>query len=385
MDRGEDVPVTPGAKATHPGGEPDPRGGSGPRTGAAGRDAAGTGSAGRPAGAGRIAVTGVGLALPGAGDPAALLRTDPAGTGPFDTAAVIGRRGHRYKDRATQLALCAAVHGLRDAGLIPADGEELAVPGHTVGVVASSNLGNLDTVCRVAAEITEQGADRISPMATPSASSNVVASTVALRFGLRGPNLMLCNGPTSGLDAVHFGANLVAAGRVRQALVIGVEPRNDIVGELLGQDPDGLLDGAVALVLESARTARDRGATPLAVLGAYERGGDLGRCVTALLAGPDGAAPGIWFTPERYREPAGPGTEGTGRAPGGTASPVDRGVPRHDLTRAFGLASGALGVLQCAAATGWLAGGGTGRALLTAGDDTTDGVAGILVEPYGVS
>jgi monoamine oxidase len=38
-------------------------------------------------------------------------------------------------------------------------------------------------------------------MDLPNASSNVVASSVAIRFGLRGPNLMLCNGATSGLDA----------------------------------------------------------------------------------------------------------------------------------------------------------------------------------------
>ncbi|MFH8370243.1 beta-ketoacyl synthase N-terminal-like domain-containing protein [Streptomyces sp. NPDC018031] len=318
----------------------------------------------------RIAVTGVGLALPGADHPAALLRTEPAGPELFDTGAVIGRRGHRYKDRATQLALCAAVHALRDAALIPADGEEPSVPGHTVGVVASSNLGNLDTVCRITAEIADQGADRISPMATPNASSNVVASSVALRFGLRGPNLMLCNGPGSGLDAVHWGAGLITAGRVRQVVVVGVEPRNDIVGGLLGRDPDRLLDGAAALVLESVRTARGRGVTPAAVLGRYERRAGLGACVTALLAGPAaGPAPGIWFTPEGHPAAA-------------DGDPVHRSVPRHDLTRAFGPASGALGVLQCAAATGWLGAGGTGPALLTAGDDTADAVAGLLVEGY---
>ncbi|MBH5335064.1 beta-ketoacyl synthase [Streptomyces pactum] len=346
--------------------------------------ARGTGGAGPV----RIAVTGVGLALPGADGPAGLLGTGPAGPEPYDTGAVIGRRGHRYKDRATQLALCAAVHGLRDARLIGAADEELAVPGHTVGVVASSNLGNLDTVCRVAAEITEQGADRISPMSTPNASSNVVASSVALRFGLRGPNLMLCNGPTSGVDAVHFGAGLIAAGRAGQVLVIGTESRNDIVGGLLGTDPAELLDGAVALVLETTAGARRRGVTPVAVLGRYERRAGLGRCVETLLSGTDDrAAPGVWFTPERYRDPAGPDTTGpdtAGTDPGAPHPvPVDPAVPRHDLTRAFGLASGALGVLQCAAATGWIAAGGTGRALVTCGDDTTDGVAGILVEPYG--
>ncbi|MGO4751045.1 beta-ketoacyl synthase N-terminal-like domain-containing protein, partial [Streptomyces sp. 2MCAF27] len=259
---------------------------------------------------------------------------------PFDTGARIGRRGHRYKDRATQLGLCAAQDALRNAALIPGDSEELTVPGGTVGVVASSNLGNLDTACLTAAAIAEDSVAGLSPMGLPNASSNVVASWAAIRFGLRGPNLMLCNGATSGLDAVHWAATMVAAGRVRRALVIGVETHNAVVEGLLSSAPgdsdgDLLLDGAGALVVEGAAWARDRGVEPVAVLGRYARRTELDACVRALL--PEGAAPGVWFTPEGY---------GTPRDAGATAAPVPDGVPRHDLTAAFGRASGALGVLQ---------------------------------------
>ncbi|WNE96795.1 beta-ketoacyl synthase N-terminal-like domain-containing protein [Streptomyces luomodiensis] len=310
-------------------------------------------------GPGDIVVTGVGLALPGAETPAALLRrtADPA-TGPapepFDPAARIGRRGHRYKDRATRLALCAALDALRNAGLIPPDGEEVTVPGDTVGVVASSNLGNLDTACLTAAAIAERSAMDLSPMSLPNASSNVIASWVAIRHGLRGPNLMLCNGATSGLDAVHWGATLVTAGRVRRAVVIGVETHNAVVEDLLGRPADELLDGAAALVVEGARWAEARGARAAAALGPYERRAGLTGCIAALL--PGGAAPGAWFTPERYtEEPA----EGPAEGPAEPA-PVPRSVPRYDVTRAVGRASGALGVLQCAAAVGWLAQAGDG-------------------------
>ncbi|MFI7314538.1 beta-ketoacyl synthase N-terminal-like domain-containing protein [Streptomyces hygroscopicus] len=382
---------------------------------------------------GDVVVTGVGLALPGAATPGALLRRAAPAAGPapepFDTAVRIGRRGHRYKDRATRLALCAALDALRDAALIPADGEEVTVPGDTVGVVASSNLGNLDTACLTAAAIAERSAMDLSPMSLPNASSNVIASWVAIRHGLRGPNLMLCNGATSGLDAVHWGATLVAAGRVRRAVVIGVETHNAVVEDLLGRPADELLDGAAALVVEGARWAEARGVPAAAALGPYERRAGLTGCIEALL--PGGAAPGVWFTPERYAErPAG-------------AVPVPETVPRYDVTDAVGRSSGALGVLQCAAAVGWLtraeagkrAGGGTGsgagdgaafgdraasdggaraapdpaapdpgsaaealasvpvsaevsasvpvsrQALITSGDDTADAVAGLLLRP----
>ncbi|MEE4593875.1 beta-ketoacyl synthase N-terminal-like domain-containing protein [Streptomyces sp. DSM 41524] len=366
-------------------------------------------------GPGEVVVTGVGLAVPGADTPEALLRrtacpvTGPAPE-PFDTAARIGRRGHRYKDRATRLALCAALEALRSAELIPSDGEEVTVPGDSVGVVASSNLGNLDTACLTAAAIAERSAVDLSPMSLPNASSNVIASWVAIRHGLRGPNLMLCNGATSGLDAVHWGATLVAAGRVRRAVVIGVETHNAVVEDLLGRSAGELLDGAAAVVVEGARWAEARGARAVAALGPYERRAGLSGCVEALL--PDGAAPGVWFTPERYAE----GPAGAVPVPGGVpvpgAVPVPVGVPRYDVTGAVGRASGALGVLQCAAAVGWLARAGAGaragasaeagagsvieaagpgavpdpvpasrQALITSGDDTADAVAGLLLRP----
>ncbi len=193
-----------------------------------------------------VLVTGVGLALPGVDGPADLLRTGPTGGEPqVDPAARLGKRGLRYKDRASQLALCAAADGLRAAGLLT---DALTVPGTTVGVVASSNLGNLDTVCEVADGIKETGVDGISPMGLPNASSNVIASTVAIRYGLRGPNLMVCNGATSGLDAVHWAASSLAAGRAERFVVIGVETDNRYVRGLLGDPAGQLLDGAVALV-----------------------------------------------------------------------------------------------------------------------------------------
>lgn len=384
-------------------------------------------------GPGEVVITGVGLAVPGASTPDALLRrTACPVTGPdpepFDTAARIGRRGHRYKDRATRLALCAALEALRDADLLPSDRESgspadapsdspsdretVTVPGDTVGVVASSNLGNLDTACLTTTAIAERSAVDLSPMSLPNASSNVIASWVAIRHGLRGPNLMLCNGPTSGLDAVHWGAALVAAGRVRRVVVVGAETHNAVVEDLLGRSAGELLDGAAALVVEGARWAEARGVRGVAALGPYERRAGLTGCVEALL--PDAAAPGVWFTPERYAEgPAG-------------AVPVPRAVPRYDVTGAVGRASGALGVLQCVAAVGWLAraaattgaesaesaervapvesvepdaGAGSGtafgagpggardpvpvsrQALITSGDDTADAVAGLLLRP----
>ncbi|OEU87015.1 hypothetical protein DB35_25985 [Streptomyces abyssalis] len=327
-------------------------------------------------------ITGLGLALPGVAEAADLVSSgERADAPPPDPAERIGRKGLRYKDRATQLALVAARDALCDAGLITPDRERCAAGGSTA-VVASSNLGNLDSVCTIAGDIAEKSVAAISPMNLPNASSNVVASSVAIRFGLRGPNLMLCNGVASGLDAVRWGASLISAGRAERALVVGVETGNGVTARLTGVPEDDQLDGAVALVLESSTAARLRGATSMASLGEGVRSTSVAGCVGSLLpydasasggthargtrsGGAVEAGPGVWFVPERFDLSAPlPGTEG---------------LERHDVTRTFGRASGALGVLQCAAAVSWFASGEATAALVTSGDDGCDGVAGMML------
>ncbi|WP_411107412.1 beta-ketoacyl synthase N-terminal-like domain-containing protein [Streptomyces sp. cmx-4-9] len=306
-------------------------------------------------------VTGVGLALPGVRSAADLLgpvRTDAAAV---DPAARIGKKGLRYKDRATQLALCCADETLRDAGLLGEDG--LTVPGETVAVLVASNHGNADTVCAVVELIAAEGSTRgISPMDTPNASSNVIASTLAIKYGLRGPNLMICNGPTSGLDAVRWADALITSGRAGRALVLGVEPDNEVVRALTGAER--VVDGAAAVLVEHPDLARERGAGPRAVLGLSVRTSGVEACLDTLgSAGPD-SAPGAWFPP--------------GDGPGGVAGDFLPRIPRHDLSEAWGETSAVLGVLQCVGAVGWYAGGGAGPVYALAGragDDATAGLA----------
>ncbi|GAA2801253.1 beta-ketoacyl synthase N-terminal-like domain-containing protein [Kitasatospora sp. CM 4170] len=315
-----------------------------------------------------VLVSGVGVVLPRAASAAELIEPGPADAPPVEPKDLVGKKGLRYKDRATQLAYCAARAALQDAALV--DEEGLTVAAGSVAVVVSSNYGNLDTVTRAMDTITRETAAAGSPMDLPNASSNVVASSVAIRFGLRGPNLMLCNGATSGLDALRWGAGLIRAGRVSRALALGVEPDNAAVRAFTGADR--LLDGAVGVVLESEESAAGRGVPGLAVLGAEVRGAGLAASL-ARLAGPAGERPALWQVPETDA--------------GADALPADLldGVPRDDLGERFGTASGALGVLQCAAAVGWFARGGAGPVVASAGTDADDASAGlVLLRPAAV-
>jgi 3-oxoacyl-[acyl-carrier-protein] synthase II len=289
-----------------------------------------------------IVVTGVGLALPGVSTVDQIVAGPAAAASPVDPAERLGRKGLRYKDRATCLSLAAARDALAEAGLAAVGGDF----DDSTGVVVSTNFGNVETVCRAAVTIGETGSRSLSPMDIPNASSNITASEIAIRFGLRGPNLTLCNGATSGLDAVRWGSTVLRAGRADAMVIVGVEPGDAMMRDLTGQDR--VLDGAVALVLETERHAVDREISIAAVLSRQVRRADFATC-EAELRRATGTVPALLLTPDDGESPA--------------------HVPVHRLSAQWGASSGALGVLQCAAAIGRFADGVTGEIHAFAGED----------------
>ncbi len=322
-----------------------------------------------------VVVTGLGTAVRGLGNPGELLGDRRPGGVPADPVERLTGRGLRYKDRATKLAMVAGEEALAAAGLIGADGAP-TVPGESVGTVVSTNFGNVDTVCETVATIARDTYLGTSPMLLPATSSNVVASWLAITHGLRGANLTLCNGRTSGLDAVNWARLLVGSGRVERVLVVGVEPDNPAVRHL-APEQDEFFDGAAALVLESAASAAARGVRPLAELGPYARRAEHTRAV-ADVREREPRAVGLWCVPEH--------PEGI-RAPGASLGPGPVGGVR-DLSELLGPSSGALGVLQCVAGTAWLAGaapdGADDVVLASAGTGDTgrdDAAAALILTP----
>ncbi|MFD4020175.1 beta-ketoacyl synthase N-terminal-like domain-containing protein [Streptomyces sindenensis] len=285
-----------------------------------------------------VAMTGLSVALPGVDRPRGLLEPVAPDAAPVDPAALIGKKGLRYKDRATRIGLHLAFAALTDAGLL--DDGRLRAPGDRIGVVVSSNLGNADTVCRAVETIAKETTSGLSPMDTPNASSNIIASETAIRFGLRGPNLTVCNGAGSGLDAVRWAGLMVRSGRVDHMVVVGVEPDNPVTRRLVGGP---VADGGAALVLSRFGEASPaRPAKALLAAGARTAG--------------SGTAP---------RRPAGT-TPGTALRLTDEPDHVPPGEPSLDLT-GWGELSGALGVVQCVAAAAWFAAGGAGTAHAVAG------------------
>ncbi|MFE6977137.1 beta-ketoacyl synthase N-terminal-like domain-containing protein [Streptomyces sp. NPDC057682] len=306
-----------------------------------------------------VVVTGIGLALPGVATYGALLGPLP-GRGGFDPAAGLRGRELRHKDRSSRLALRAAEFALHDAGLTDA-GPDAAFTGaaDATAVVVSTNLGNADGVCEATDTIAREGVRGLSPLGLPQTSSNVIAGWVAIRYGLRGPNLTVCNGVTSGLDALAWARNLIVAGRTETAVVVGVEPANDVTAKLLGEQST---DAAVAVVLEPEDAAASRGARLRATIAGYARARDLAAALTC--AGvTEQKSVGLWL----------------GDAAGAGAGRLLAATRRIDLESQLGPLSGALGVLQCAAAVAHFEGGASGDVLAAAGGPRHDAAAVLLL------
>lgn len=317
-----------------------------------------------------VAVTGIGIAVPGLGSVADLLARpgEPVPSASFVPHGVLGRRGLRYKDRASQLALCAAAATLADAGL-PWPRDE-RVEAESFGVVVSTTNGISETVCRVAETIHRGGVVSTQPMDLPNASGNVASASVAIWFGLEGFNLTLSAGSTSGLDAVHCAAVAIRAGRARRMLVIGVEPAGPAASRLVAgaarrhgvRGIPRLFDGAAALLLEASDAVAERGGRVQALVGGYGRDARLDAAVCAALdATPDRGVPELWLTPcTDHRLTS---TE-IDRA---AALPSVGSADRVDVGEAVGEALAALGVLQCAVAAAWLTARPGQRALVSSG------------------
>ncbi|WP_338675851.1 beta-ketoacyl synthase N-terminal-like domain-containing protein [Streptomyces sp. SCSIO 30461] len=310
-----------------------------------------------------VVVTGIGLALPGVATYGDLLGPLP-GEGGFDPATGLSGRELRHKDRASRLALRAAEFALHDGGLTDADADADATftgAADATAVVVSTNMGNADSVCAATDTIAREGVRGLSPLGLPQTSSNVIAGWVAIRYRLRGPNVTVCNGVTSGLDALAWARNLIVAGRADGAVVVGVEPANAVTEKLLGEQST---DAAVAVVLEPADAAACRGARPRATIAGYARVRDLPAALTCAGVAEQETV-GLWLGDEA--------AAGAGRLLAATR--------RIDLEAQLGPLSGALGVLQCAAAAAHFESSATGNVLATAGGPRHDAAAALLLTP----
>jgi 3-oxoacyl-[acyl-carrier-protein] synthase II len=205
----------------------------------------------------------------------------------FDAVSLFGNREARKMDRFTQFATAATLEALEQSGLEIDESNR-----DRVGVLIGTGIGGIGTIMEQAEVLRERGPDRVSPFLVPMMISDSAAGMLAIRIGVRGPNMALATACASGNNAIGEGVEMIRrsaadamiAGASEAALVPLAMAGMNVMGALStrNDDPqtasrpfdkerDGFLmgEGAGILILESLEHAQARGATILCELSGY--------------------------------------------------------------------------------------------------------------------
>src|SRR5512134_399910 len=205
----------------------------------------------------------------------------------FDPVPLFGPREARKMDRFTQFATAVAMEALEQSGLKVDESNR-----DRVGVVIGTGIGGISTLLEQVEVLRERGPERVSPFLVPMMISDSAPGMIAIRFGVRGPNMALATACASGnnvigeaLEMIRRGAaDAMIAGGSEAALVpvamagmnvmTALSTRNDdpqSASRPFDKDRDGFLmgEGAGMLILESLEHAQARGASILAEVSGY--------------------------------------------------------------------------------------------------------------------
>lgn len=209
----------------------------------------------------------------------------------FDISQYMNAKDARRYDVFVQYGVAAAAQALQHAGFI----DELQaspvknVDADRIGVLIGSGIGGITLIEENALKLNNDSPRKVSPFFVPAAIVNMAAGQVAIRHGLKGPNLATATACTTATHAIGLAARLISHGDVDVMVAGGCEKassplgiggfsamqalstRNDEPSKAsrpFDKDRDGFVlgDGAGVLVLESLAHAKARGATILAEL-----------------------------------------------------------------------------------------------------------------------
>lgn len=328
-------------------------------SGAAVSGGAGSGTAGGPR---RVVVTGVGVVSPLGESLADLHAALCAGTtavaevesfehdglpsrlgaaaSGFAEARHFADRNFRPLDRTGRLSAAAAGLALADAGW-PSSGRDAVFAGGDrsgveLGLVLGTTFGSMHTISEFDRRALTAGPNYVKPLDFANSVINAAAGQTAIWHDLRGVNSTLSGGPTVGLTALAYAADLVATGRADVLLAGGAEELcyESFLAYARGGRTAGFGGGTPCAVPFDARRngfAPGEGAA-LLVLEAEEVAAARGARVLAAVAG-HGAA----FDPSRGRDEAS-AISAVARAV--AAALADAGVAAGDLAAVSASADG---------------------------------------------
>lgn len=206
----------------------------------------------------------------------------------FEPTDFMEQREARRSDRFTQYAVASSVEAAEGAGWttrVPYEPDR-------VGVVIGSGIGGIETLEAQHRVLLERGPSKMSPFTVPLLMINGASGSVAMRFGLRGPNYAPVSACATGAHAIGEAANMIRHGLADAFIAGGSEApitplsfgafacmgalsrRNDDphrASRPFDADREGFViaEGAAVLVLEDWEAAVERGAEILGELVGY--------------------------------------------------------------------------------------------------------------------
>ena len=227
----------------------------------------------------------------------------------------------RRMARNTIFAVGAADEAMAMAALSRAPEERGGDP-FRFGVLFSNGAGGVEDYDRNAEVLARRGPGGVSAFFVPKYISNAACGTLAIRYGLRGPNFNPVSACASSAHAIGEAAWMIRRNDADLMLAGGAEAclnRLLISGfnsltalsrlspperacRPFDRDRDGfvLAEGACALVLEELEHARNRGATILAEVAGYGTS-----CDATHITAPDASGAGLVYAIRRALEMAG--------------------------------------------------------------------------------
>ncbi|HQX89429.1 MAG: beta-ketoacyl-ACP synthase II [Moraxellaceae bacterium] len=196
----------------------------------------------------------------------------------FDVEVYIPAKEARRMDEFIQYGIATGLQAFQDAGL-----EVTADNAPRIGVSIGSGIGGLSSIERNKEILMAEGPRKISPFFVPGSIINMAAGMLAIRLGLKGPNIAVATACTSATHCIGLAARMIAYGDADVMLAGGAEKascplgvagfsaaralstRNDnpqAASRPWDRDRDGFVlgDGAGIVVLEEYEHAVARGA-----------------------------------------------------------------------------------------------------------------------------
>lgn len=196
----------------------------------------------------------------------------------LDVSQYMPLKDARRMDTFIQYGLVAAMQAMDDCGLEITD-----AIADRCGAAIGSGIGGIGAIEEHRDIILNAGPRKISPFFVPGSIINMVAGNLAIRYGLRGPNIAISTACTTGTHNIGVAARMIALGEADVMFAGGAEmactpvglggfaaaralsTRNDdpqAASRPWDRDRDGFVlgDGAGVLVLEEYEHASKRGA-----------------------------------------------------------------------------------------------------------------------------